>query len=218
MEHEKIKVKVKVADLRHPAKNTRKHPQKQINEMKRSLNAFGQFRDVVVDESGVVLVGNGLVMAMRELGWEECDALRYTNLTENEKKKLMIADNQVASLGVDDYSAIEEILNSLAGDYDVPGYDEEMIKLIVEQTDSVMDTAMSYGVYEPEDVNALKETERAREENGLRPVQQPSEPVAPSMQVTARTDEGQGVGKVYAKPQEAERYIICPHCGEKIYI
>ena len=213
MSHIKTKITVKIADLKHPEKNTRKHPVKQIAEMKRSLNMFGQFRDVVVDENNIILVGNGLVMAMRELGWEECEALQYNKLTDNEKKKLMIADNQVASLGVDDYQAIEEILKSLDGDYDVPGYDEETLNMLVEEYGAVADDINSYGKFEEVEVQKLNEVRQDRDENGF------GESRAPVVE-----PQNEGVSgavnpeRVYAKPVEEGKYIICPHCGEKVYL
>ena len=170
-------------------------------------------------------------MAMREMGYAEADVLKYSNLSAKDKKKLMIADNQVASLGVDDYGAIEEFLRSLDGDIDVPGYDEETLKMIISESESATEAAMSYGVYAVEEVSGLKEIERDRAENGFQPVAQsyaPSEPVmvAPSSPSPLHSapapapDEfhGEQGGKVYAKTQETERFVICPHCGEKIYI
>lgn len=210
-------IKMNIADLKHPEKNVRRHPQKQIQEMKRSIDKFEQIRPVVVDENNVILAGNGLVMAMREMGRTEVEVLQYKNLSENDKKKLMIADNQVASLGVDDYGAIEEIIRSLDGDYDVPGFDEESISMLVEESQAIIDQVQSYGVFPKEEVEALKKVEQEREDKGITPVQQTYEPSTPSNpQVSSEPPVDD---KVYGKPvSEGERYVICPHCGEKIYI
>lgn len=219
-------IKMQIADLRHPEKNIRRHPEKQIKEMKRSLGKFGQFRPVVVDENNIILAGNGLVTAMREMGYTEADVLKYDHLSENDKKKLMIADNQVASLGVDDYGAIEEIIRSLEGDVDIPGYDEETLKMIVEEAESAVQATMSYGVYPTAEVESLRAVEQEREENGFKPVEQTytSEPVSvpqggvQTVPYAPAPVEENEPGKVYAKPQETEKYILCPHCGQKIYI
>ena len=218
-------IKMQIADLRHPEKNIRRHPEKQIKEMKRSLEKFGQFRPVVVDEKNTILAGNGLVTAMREMGYTEADVLKYTNLSEKDKKKLMIADNQVASLGLDDYGAIEEIIRSLDGDVDIPGYDEDTLRMIVEEASSAVNEVMSYGVYATSEVESLKAVEQERNENGFQPVAQtyaPEPPSAAQQVQTAPADyeppEEFEAGKVYAKPQETEKYILCPHCGKKIYI
>lgn len=218
-------IKMQIADLRHPEKNIRRHPEKQIKEMKRSLEKFGQFRPIVVDEKNTILCGNGLVTAMREMGYTEADVLKYDHLSEKDKKKLMIADNQVASLGVDDYATIEEFIRSLDGDVDVPGYDEETLRMIVEEADSAVNAAMNYGVYPTAEVDTLRAVQQERQENGFTPVEQTYAPEPPSAAKAVQTaphdyeppEETEG-GKVYAKPQETEKYILCPHCGQKIYI
>ena len=81
---------MRIDELRHPEKNIRKHSRKQIEEMKRSLNMFEQFRPIVVDDTNTILCGNGLVIALREMGEEEAEVIQYEGLTENQKKKLMI--------------------------------------------------------------------------------------------------------------------------------
>lgn len=178
-------VKMKIDDLKHPEKNVRRHPEKQIKEMQRSIEKFGQYRPVVVDENNIILAGNGLVMALRGMGREEVDVLKYDNLSENDKKKLMIADNQTASLGVDDYAAVEELLKSLDGDYDVPGYDEDAIKLLVEDAEAVVESIQSYGVYTPEEIDRVNAEKEDREENGFTPVEQTYREPSLSAGVTA---------------------------------
>ena len=77
-------IKVALDSLELLEKNPRKHSQLQIQELKRSVEMFGQIRPLIIDENNVVLAGNGLLTAMRELGKAEGDAIRsvsYTHLT-----------------------------------------------------------------------------------------------------------------------------------------
>lgn len=216
----KEKLVIKLTDLRAPEKNVRRHPEKQIKEMVRSLNKFGQFRDIVVDENNVILAGNGLVLAMRQAGWEEADVTKYYDLTENQKKQLMIADNQTASLGVDDYAVIEEILKSLDGDYDVPGYDETAIKLLVEETEAVIESVQSYGLYNQEDTGRVNAERENREENGFTPVAQtynPREEFASAPSPYEAPMPGPAPSEDMSVT-ETRRFVICPDCGKKIYL
>lgn len=50
----KITVK-KLADLRKPAHNIRRHSDKQITEYIRSIEMFGQIKPLVVDEHGEII-------------------------------------------------------------------------------------------------------------------------------------------------------------------
>lgn len=200
---------LRVDELRHPEKNVRRHSRKQIEEMKRSLDAFEQFKHVVVDENNTILCGNGLVMAMREMGKEEAEVIKYEGLTENQKKKLMIADNQIASLGTDDMEVIEEFIKSLDGDLDIPGYDKETLEMLVAESDEVTEQVLSYGVYQPEEIDSVKRFE----ETPIQPVKQTyQEPI----QRTGFT-EPIPADRTSTTP-EREQWVICPHCGEKIYL
>ena len=54
--------------------NVRTHPQRNIDAIVGSLQAFGQQKPVVVDADNVVRAGNGLVRAARLLGWSQVAA------------------------------------------------------------------------------------------------------------------------------------------------
>lgn len=63
--------KVKLAALRKVDGNVRKHSERQIREYMRSVQAYGQLKPLVVDESGTILIGNGLYDALTGLGWTD---------------------------------------------------------------------------------------------------------------------------------------------------
>lgn len=208
-------IKMKITELQHPEKNVRNHSQKQIKEMIRSLDMFGQFRPIVVDENNVILCGNGLVTAMRERGIEEADVLKYTNLTDKQKKKLMIADNQIASLGTDNFSVIEEFIKSLDGDIDVPGYDEDMLKTLIMDDDELEAEVMGYGKFSEDQIESVKSNEGVEQ----RPVQQTYQ----QTEARAIVNDWQNGASAPEEPMntstaETQRYVICPHCNEKIYL
>lgn len=79
--------KVKLAALRKVDGNVRKHSERQIREYMRSVQAYGQLKPLVVDESGTILIGNGLYDALTGLGWTEADCYQVTGLTEKQKRR-----------------------------------------------------------------------------------------------------------------------------------
>ena len=93
--------KIAIYKLKHPEVNTRKHPEAKIKEMVKSVEMFGQTRPLVIDENNVVLAGNGLLIALRRLGTEKAEVFKKTGLSDAQKKKLMLADNKIYSLGID---------------------------------------------------------------------------------------------------------------------
>jgi len=77
--------------------NVRTHPQRNIDAIIGSLQAFGQQKPVVVDVDNVVRAGTGLVRAARLLGWREVAAYT-TGLGGSEAIAYAIADNRTAEL------------------------------------------------------------------------------------------------------------------------
>jgi ParB-like chromosome segregation protein Spo0J len=146
---------VKLAGLSLLEKNPRRHPNLQIQELKRSLEMFGQIRPLVIDDKGNVLAGNGMLIAMREMGWETADALRVEGLNEKQKTRLILADNKVASLGADDYHVIEELIRDLSDELNIPGFDDNVLRTLVATPAQLAEISAGYGSV------SLDTTERA---------------------------------------------------------
>jgi len=126
---------VSLEELQHPEENVRVHPQKQIDELARSVEHFGQIRPAIVDEHYTVLIGNGMVMAMEQLGWSEAEVYVYRGLSADKKRKLMLSDNRMSQLGTTDFDAQLDILENIiknAEDYDIPGFDLDMLDSLVD--------------------------------------------------------------------------------------
>lgn len=117
--------------LKRPQRNVRMHTDGQIAEFKRSVEMFGQIRPIVVDEQHTILAGNGLYDTLLALGRDSADCYVVTGLSDNEKKKLMLADNRIFSLGMDDIEAIDDIINGLKDDLDIPGFDDSILQSLI---------------------------------------------------------------------------------------
>lgn len=193
--------KINLSELKPLQQNVRKHNENQIKELIRSVQQFGQTRAIVVDEGNNILIGNGLHAAMVKAGHEECFIYRKTGLSETEKKKLILADNKTYSLGVDDYENIEAYLADIAatGDFDVAGFDEQVLRDLMRDADEVLADVQSYGVLTPEVVE--KKIERGARVENTSPTQN-----APERQFEAQTE--QSVDEVPT--------VMCPNCGECI--
>ena len=123
----------KLSELRKPEKNVRIHTEQQLREFERSVKMFGQIRPIVIDENNVILAGNGLYDTLIRLEYEEAEVCQYFDLTENQKKKLMIADNKIFSLGIENLDTLNSFLEDLHDDLDIPGYDSEILKQMVSE-------------------------------------------------------------------------------------
>lgn len=212
-------VKKKLSELHKTDKNIRKHSDKQITEYVRSLEMFGQIRPLVVTDDGEILVGNGLYDALTKMGAEDCDCYVIAGMTKTQKRKLMLADNKVYELGFTDFSGFDDILLDLDGDFDVPGYDPELLDVLTSTPLEADTQVMEYGTFEPT-------TSTPKQDNVLTASQSPTQNYKPPV----RLQDGSFVSpdkdikeneesSVEAPKSLTERnFIICPHCGEKIWL
>lgn len=204
--------KMKLADLIKPEKNVRIHTEQQIKEFCRSVEMFGQIRPIVVDENNVILAGNGLYDTLITMGRDTADVYRYENLTENQKKKLMIADNKIFSLGVENLDTLNSFLEELQGDLDIPGFDEEILRQMVSDAEEVTEKICEYGTLDDEEIKQMKQLEERRKAAYGNPAPIASEAVSTegkAIQVSQTNEET-------AEPKE--NFVVCPACGRKIWL
>jgi len=194
-----------LSDLRRPEKNVRMHTDKQLVEFRRSVEMFGQIRPIVVDENGVILAGNGLYETLLSMGRTEADCYVVEGLTENEKKKLMLADNRIFDLGVDDMKAFDEFIAELGDDLDVPGFDDELLRSLVANEAEIDEMMSSYGLITDE---KKAEMAGAAENYQKEAEARAAQPDGATDTNVGGTEEGQPVGK----------YVVCPKCGEKVWL
>lgn len=212
--------RLKIADLKPAERNTRIHNRKQIEELIRSFKMFGQIRPVIIDENNVIWCGNGFFEAVKEAGETEIDAYRVVGLTEDQKKKLMLADNQTFLLGATNSVVMDEILAELS-DFDVPGYDAATLEQLFGDIEEAVDTLSSYGVVEEEAVQAISKAEEMRnneqEQRVVTRYEQREEADSEDESLPPTVESANGMLNV-PKDEGARPFIICPRCGEKIWV
>lgn len=214
-------IKKRLDDLKHPEKNVRIHSEQQIRELKRSLEKFGQTRVLVVDENNVILIGNGLYEAMVSLGYQEASVYVKTELSENDKKKLMIADNKTYALGIDNLDTLNEFLEELQGDLDIPGYDEEILQQMVADADEVTEKISEYGALDESEIQKIKEANEKREQKAA--AAEISDNNSENSSENPNTSDNQSSERQNTTETEPEitetrKFVICPNCGEKIWL
>ena len=84
----------KVSDLIPYAQNTKKHDQKQIDNVANSIRRFGWQQPIVIDENNVVVIGHCRLLAAKKLKQKEVPCTVASGLTDQEIRELRIADNK----------------------------------------------------------------------------------------------------------------------------
>lgn len=201
-------VKMPLSSLKRPERNVRMHTEKQLKEFERSVTMFGQIRPIVVDDERTILAGNGLYETLLRMGWTEADVLQMQGLSDSQKKKLMLADNKIYGLGVDDLDSFDAILNELQDDLDIPGFDEELLKSMVSQASEVTEKLQEYGTLDDEEIGEIRAARERKEQYMATEPEEPADEPEDAAVVTPAVEEREPV----------RQYVICPHCGEKVWL
>lgn len=128
MQIEKIPLSQLVPDDR----NARRHDKRNIAEVKKSLQQFGQHRAFVVQRgSNRILVGNGMYEAMRQLGWKEADVY-FVDDDDATAVRRALADNRTAELAEWDTDMLAHLFDNVRGGADIPGWGEDEIDKILQ--------------------------------------------------------------------------------------
>ena len=159
----------------------------------------------MIDENNVVYCGNGLVEAAKYAGWKQVEVLKKTGMSEADKKKLMIADNRIYTLGFDDFENINSILEEI-GDFDIPGFYTETLEAMFGDIDEEIE---SFGVLDDTEKREAQESSR-QQEYGQGNYSQTTDA---SEGQDKETDHEETAGED-STTDNAEH--ICPHCGQVI--
>lgn len=206
---------LKLSELVRPERNIRIHTEKQLEEFERSVRMFGQIRPIVVDEKNTILAGNGLYETLLRMREEQALVYKYEDLSESQKKKLMIADNKIFSLGIENLDTLNEFLEELNGDLDIPGFDEEILKQMVADADEVTEKISEYGTLDEEEIQQIKEANKKREQKELESASEEGKAI---VQTDLPQQGGQSATMESLESAETRRFVICPKCGEQIWL
>jgi ParB-like chromosome segregation protein Spo0J len=121
---------MKLKDIKPNPNNPRVLRDDKFQKLKQSIKEFPKMlslRPMVIDENNVVLGGNMRLRALQELGFNDIDEAwvkRSSDLTEEEKKRFIIADN--VAFGEWDWDTLAndwEVVDLEAWGLDIPQFD-----------------------------------------------------------------------------------------------
>ena len=113
---------------------------------------------------------------------------------------------------MDDLDAINDFIKELL-DYDVPGFDEELLEMMMADAEEVTERITEYGLLEEDEVRDIQNRPQSPQiQPGARPEQEGN----------INTSEGEGgrIASVEASDagEDERNFVICPKCGEKIWL
>lgn len=120
-----------VADLIPYARNSRTHNEEQIAQIMASIKEFGFTNPILIGSDNVIIAGHGRLLAAQRLGLTEVPVICLPDLTETQRKALVIADNKIAlNAGWDEEMLALEMAELEESDFnlDILGFSEDELK------------------------------------------------------------------------------------------
>lgn len=131
--------KINISEITEYENNAKLHPREQIEQIKKSIQEFGNNDPIAIDENNVIIEGHGRYKALKELGFDEVEVIRLSHMSEEQKRAYILVHNKLT-------------MNS---DFDI-----DILQL---ELDDIEDIDMSDFGFEPED--DFKTTEQKVREN-----------------------------------------------------
>lgn len=115
---------IDINELKPYKNNARLHPQEQINKIVNSINEFGFITPVIIDENNTILVGHGRTQAAKQAGLTKVPYRRITNLTDEQKRAYILADNKLSDIAEWDEELLKIELENISLDMTAFGFEE----------------------------------------------------------------------------------------------
>ena len=111
-------ITVKLADIT-PYENNPRNNEAAIGDVIASIKQCENLDPIEIDEGGVILSGHTRYEALKRLGYEETEVVKYEGLTEEQKTKYRLLANKIGEKATWDFNKLAVELEGL----DFEGYD-----------------------------------------------------------------------------------------------
>jgi DNA modification methylase len=139
--------------LQPSPRNARKHPKAQIAEIAASIQSFGFSNPILVTPDGEIIAGHGRLAAAKQIEMREVLVIVIGNLTDQQKRELMLADNRIALNAGWNREMLERELKELS----LLGSDLEALGFTVAELNVALGQVSINGLTDEDDVPAVQD-------------------------------------------------------------
>lgn len=87
--------KIRISEITEYENNAKLHPREQIEQIKKSIQEFGNNDPIAIDENNVIIEGHGRYKALQELGFDEVEVIRLSHMSEERKRAYILVHNKL---------------------------------------------------------------------------------------------------------------------------
>lgn len=121
--------KINISEITEYENNAKLHPCEQIEQIKKSIQEFGNNDPIAIDKNNVIIEGHGRYKALQELGYDEVEVIRLSHMDDEQKRAYILAHNKLTMNSGFDIellnSELESIVNIDMEDFGFDYYEPE---------------------------------------------------------------------------------------------
>lgn len=125
-----ISLAMDVKKLKLDPHNARKHGERSLEVISRSLSEFGQQKPIVVLKDGTVVAGNGTLEAAKKLGWKRIACVVFED--EEKARSFAVADNRAGELSSWDADILLQCIEELGSEIGSMGFTDGEVQDFVD--------------------------------------------------------------------------------------
>lgn len=177
---------VPLSELKEFPGNPNIHPEDQVKGIAESIEKYGQYYPIIVDDQMQILCGHGKKMALEYNGEKMATVTIMHGISEKDKMKLVLEDNKLQSMSYINFGKVEDIIRQI-GDTEIIGYENDYLDAIINEVSK--------------DNMGVDFTQAAEKKENFTPEKAEQE-------IEERNDIEGGM--------QTARTMTCPHCGKEI--
>lgn len=105
--------KINISEITEYENNAKLHPREQIEQIKKSIQEFGNNDPIAIDENNVIIEGHGRYKALQELGYDEVEVIRLSHMDDEQKRAYILAHNKLTMNSGFDIELLNSELESI---------------------------------------------------------------------------------------------------------
>lgn len=152
-------IEIDINDIKQYKNNAKIHTKKQIEQIVKSIERYGNNDPIAIDENNTIIEGHGRYLALKKLGYTEVPVIKLEHLTEEQKREYILVHNKLTMNTDFDLETLKSELDFI--NFDMTEFDFDIFENIPDEfaEENPYTTKITTPTYEPTKEQAPEITE-----------------------------------------------------------
>lgn len=152
-------IEIDIDDIKQYKNNAKIHTKKQIEQIVKSIERYGNNDPIAIDENNTIIEGHGRYLALKKLGYTEVPVIRLEHLTEEQKREYILVHNKLTMNTDFDLETLKSELDFI--NFDMTEFDFDIFENIPDEfaEENPYTSKITTPTYEPTKEQAPEITE-----------------------------------------------------------